>query len=356
MRVYKPEGVQATRFTGYRKSTLEFFMKEGSIIEAPVSKCDNEMNLHIDLGQDITGIIPFSEFEYSPNGKETKNVAVISKVAKVVAFKIINIETDDSDKTIVTCSRKQAQLECKENYIDTLKRGQVIDARITHIENYGAFCDIGCGIVALLPIEHFCVARIKEPKKALRRFKNLKVIVRDIDENGRLILSQKELLGTWEEEVSKFKTGDVVTGIVRVVESYGTFVELTPNLAGLAEPLDGVKVGAIVSVYIKSIIPEKMKVKLLIVGTENLTPQFIKLDYRMPEDGIVRHWRYSPSCCDRIVETVIETENLGTNGNEQPAASETTEEAVAVEETVAEAVKEKPEATDVAEQASEETK
>ena len=51
------------------------------------------------------------------------------------------------------------------------------------------------------------------------------------------------------------------------MEEYGVFVELAPNLTGLAEPYYDVKAGQKVSVYIKSILPEKMKVKLVIVDT-----------------------------------------------------------------------------------------
>lgn len=54
---------------------------------------------------------------------------------------------------------------------------------------------------------------------------------------------------------------------MRSVEHYGVFVELAPNLAGLAEPKDGVKVGQQASVYIKNLIPEKMKIKLIIIDS-----------------------------------------------------------------------------------------
>ena len=59
--------------------------------------------------------------------------------------------------------------------------------------------------------------------------------------------------------------GVTVPGIVRSVESYGIFVELAPNLAGLAEYCDGIYPGQHASVYIKSITPEKMKIKLVII-------------------------------------------------------------------------------------------
>lgn len=306
MRLYKPEGISGTKFNGFRLETIESFMREGTIIEAPAIKCDNDLNLFIDLGQDIYGVIPYNEFEYLKNGATTKSVAVVSRVAKFTSFKVTGISKDENGKTRVELSRKQAQQECDENYISKLKVGQVIDAKITHIEGYGAFCDIGCGIVALLPIENFCVARIKDPKQTLKAFKSLKVVVSNIDESGRILLSHKELLGTWAEEAAKFKTGDVVVGTVRTVEQYGVFVELTPNLVGLAEPVEGIEPGDVVSVFIKSIISDKMKVKLLIVDSNNTMRPFIKLDYRIPESGFINHWVYSPENCTKKIESVIE--------------------------------------------------
>ena len=54
-----------------------------------------------------------------------------------------------------------------------------------------------------------------------------------------------------------FSDGETVSGIIRSVESYGVFVELAPNLAGLAEYRNDVYPGQTAAVYIKSIIPEQ---------------------------------------------------------------------------------------------------
>ena len=50
-------------------------------------------------------------------------------------------------------SRRAAQEKCREEFICKLSPGDVIDARITHMEPFGVFADIGCGIVSLLPID-----------------------------------------------------------------------------------------------------------------------------------------------------------------------------------------------------------
>lgn len=123
------------------------------------------------------------------------------------------------------------------------------------------------GISGLLYIEDISVSRIKSPFERFDIGENIKVKVKDIDkDNNRVSFTYKELLGTWEENIKEFKQGTVVKGIARETEKEknGIFIELTPNLVGLAEYKDNIEYGQNVNVYIKKIIPEKKKVKLLI--------------------------------------------------------------------------------------------
>ena len=102
-----------------------------------------------------------------------------------------------------------------------------------------------------------------------------------------------------------------MTGIVRNVESYGIFVELTPNLAGLAEYRDGLSVGQRAAVYIKSVIVPRMKIKLVLVDTYRCEGGGRVLSYYLPENcsaqgiGHMDVWRYSPPTADKCVETVF---------------------------------------------------
>ena len=155
--------------------------------------------------------------------------------------------------------------------------------------------------MALLPIDSISVSRIEHPKERFYPGMDIKAVVKSI-ENGRISLSHKELLGTWEENAQRFTPGETVTGIVRSVENYGAFVELSPNLAGLAETKEGVKVGQQASVYIKSIIPSKMKIKLIIIDTfpysySPHTPEYFFNGDRMES------FMYSPEGCEKIICT-----------------------------------------------------
>ena len=156
--------------------------------------------------------------------------------------------------------------------------------------------------MALLPIDSISVSRIDHPRERFSVGMDIRTVVRSI-ENGRITLSQKELLGTWEENVAQFSAGETVAGIIRSVEPYGIFVELTPNLAGLAETKEDVSPGQQASVYIKSILPARMKVKLVIIDTFDFSYRPAPPKYFFTGKHIDR-FVYSPEGCEKkIVST-----------------------------------------------------
>ena len=136
---------------------------------------------------------------------------------------------------------------------------------------------------------------------------SIRVIVRQV-EPGRIHLTHRELLGTWAENAAMFSAGQTVAGIIRSVESYGVFVELSPNLAGLAEPHEDAAAGMCASVYIKAILPEKMKVKLILIDTFRQSEPPQPLHYFIPESqNHLRQWRYPPEHSPRIIETIFDS-------------------------------------------------
>ncbi len=266
-------------------------MQSGEILEATAFMCDAEHNLMVNLGC-MKGIIPRYDGAIGISEGNVRDIALISRVGKSVCFTVKSVETDSEGKMYAILSRRAAQEQCIEHYINTLTAGDIIDARITHLESFGAFCDIGCGVIALLPIDSISVSRIAHPSDRFSVGTDIKVAVRQIMPDGKIMLSLKELLGTWQQNADLLKAGQTVTGIIRSVESYGVFVELTPNLAGLAEPKEDVYIGQQASVFIKSIIPEKMKVKLIIIDSfdsDYITPvEYFFFDTHIDE------WYYSP--------------------------------------------------------------
>lgn len=270
------------------------------VLEAPVIMCDTEHNLIVDLGC-IRGVIPRSEGALGITEGTTRDIALISRVGRTVCFVITAFKSDGNGKTVALLSRKRAQKLCREYMLNSLENGDVIDAKITHLESFGAFCDIGCGNIALLPIDAISVSRISHPKDRFQVGDDIKAIIKSVAEDGKITLSHKELLGTWEENACAFSAGQTVTGVVRSVEDYGIFVEITPNLAGLAEPKENVKVGQQASVYIKSILRDKMKIKLIIIDSFN-SSYSPEIKYFIP-DNKLDEWDYSPKNCYKRIST-----------------------------------------------------
>ncbi len=284
------------------QSHLAQACSEKKILEARALVCDSSHNLIVDLGC-MKGKIPRIEGAVGIKEGTVRDIAVISRVNRPVCFTIIGFETQESGTLTAILSRREAQCMCLENYINHLKCGDIIDAKVTHLENFGAFADIGCGIVSLMPIDTISVSRIEHPAERFTAGMDIRAIVKNID-NGRISLSHKELLGTWEENANRFTTGETVAGIVRSVEDYGAFVELTPNLAGLAETKEGIKVGQQASVFIKNIIPQKMKIKLIIIDTFDYSykPENPKYFYK---GDYIDNFLYSPKEADKITQTVF---------------------------------------------------
>ena len=100
-------------------------------------------------------------------------------------------------------------------------------------------------------------------------------------------------MGTWAENAARFSPGMTVPGWVRGVKPYGTFVELAPNLTGLTDQTQGLREDDRVSVYLKAILPDRMKVKLNILQV--LPPQAgpDPLFYFITS-GQLSRWVYSP--------------------------------------------------------------
>jgi small subunit ribosomal protein S1 len=307
MKNYEPEGkLFDTKENLYFISSadgLREAMKTGAVIEGRVKICDRERNMIVELpcGK---GIIYQKEGAIGIDDGSTKPIALITKVNKPVCFKVKSVETLENGEVNAVLSRREAQIECLCEFINKLIPGDVIPARVTHMDTFGAFVDIGCGIPSLIPIAAISVSRISHPSDRFYIGEDIFVIIEEFKDDGKINLSHKELLGTWEQNADRFVSDETVSGIVRSIENYGVFIELAPNLAGLADhnPLTPVKIGQRATVHIKAIIPEKMKIKLNIVGVADNDCPAEEPEYFI-SSGNISYWRYSSEDCPKVIES-----------------------------------------------------
>ncbi len=307
MQIYKPEGQLISTpsnqsFLSSPTALHEAFFT-GETLEARALLCDKNHDLRVDLGC-MYGIVPHDEGAVGISDGSVRDIALISRVNKPVMFHILGFRRDSNDREYAVLSRRSVQQDCIDNYISKLRPGDVIEAKVAHMESFGVFLDIGAGINGLLPIDSISVSRIPHPSVRFHIGQMIKVVVKAVDDMGRLTFSHKELLGTWEQNAGEFAPGETVPGIVRSIESYGIFVELTPNLAGLAEYSPGITAGCHAGVYIKSMLPERMKIKLIIVDAFEAQYPTPPIKYYTESDHI-DHWIYSPVQCSKVIESTF---------------------------------------------------
>nr|WP_300167255.1 S1 RNA-binding domain-containing protein [uncultured Flavonifractor sp.] len=283
---------------------LKQAMETEAILEGTALLCTPEHNLIVSLGP-YQGVIPREEAALGIAEGVTRDIAILSRVGKPVCFTVTGLSEKDGQPHPIL-SRRAAQQQALTAMLEHWKPGQIIQASVTHLDPFGAFVDIGCGVPSLIGVENISVSRIPHPSVRFRVGQEILAAVLDLDPVlGRIYLTHKELLGTWAENVAPFQPGMTVPGVVRGVKDYGVFVELTPNLSGLAERDPRLTEGARVSVYLKAILPERMKIKLLAIELLPPLEQPQPLHYYIQE-GRLEHWKYAPPGCVKVgMETIF---------------------------------------------------
>lgn len=286
------------------KAELLRAMESRRVLEGTALCCTPEHDLTVALGP-FTGLIPRAETALGIAEGNTRDIAILSRVGKPISFIVDSLEEADGQFRPLL-SRKKAQQAALERLLAELVPGMVIPASVTHLEHFGAFVDIGCGVPSMIGIENISVSRIPHPDRHFTVGQEIFAAVLGVDQAmGRVLLTHKELLGTWAENAARFQPGMTVSGVIRGVKDYGAFVELTPNLSGLAELKGDLREGDRVSVYIKAISPDRMKIKLLVIDKLPAEPIPASLHYFVTGGRLTR-WRYAPEDCAKAAgETVF---------------------------------------------------
>lgn len=264
---YVPEGWFVSNKT-IGEVTLNKAIETQEVLEAKVVDCDDNYNLLVKFDDNKMGIINRTEIQSNmslDSAKQFKTNISTSKLNKYVQFKVKGIDETNNNYIL---SRKEVENDALSWIKDEVVEGNILKGIVKSIQPYGAFIEVGGGVVGLLHIEDISIARIKTPKERIRVGQKINVMVKSIDkEQNKLILTYKELLGSWEDNIKGIEVGTTIVGKAREIEKSknGIFIELKPNLVGLAEYKDGIEYGQNVNVYVKKIIPEKKKIKLIIV-------------------------------------------------------------------------------------------
>ena len=241
---------------------------EGSVIEVVKG------GLILDLG--VRGFLPASlvDIRRVHNLDEFMGQTLECKV----------IELNRSRNNVVLSRRavlEEERKEVREQILDRLAPGQVVEGKISNIVDFGAFVDLD-GIDGLIHISELSWSHVNHPSEVVAIGDSVRIKVLDIDrDRQRISLGLKQTQeDPWQRVVSTHRPGDVLEGAVTKVVAFGAFVEILPGVEGLVHiseladhhvenPSEVVVPGATLNVKILEIDEERRRLSLSIKRVED---------------------------------------------------------------------------------------
>lgn len=246
---------------------LEQIKKDEQVVDMYVKEVDDSFNMIGVIGNNIKAIVPRASSIVGEDGLVDKK-HIVNKKGKRLQVCIKDIYKNEKDGSIeVIVSKKKLELKVRRWMYMHLQVGMKLKGVVVSLSDYAAFIDVGGGVTGILKLQDMTDVVLQNAGDMFKIGQRIEVIVKKYDrDTGRIELSYKELLGSFEENIKNLHEGDIVNGIIRGRIKTGVFVEIKPNLVGLAEHVNGVEYGQKVLVSIRRIIPEKKKIKLIIIG------------------------------------------------------------------------------------------
>ena len=165
---YLPEGVGPLFPDHQSLAAIREAMESQTVLEGMAVRCDSRRDLHIRFGG-WEGVIPRQEAAHPAISGAERDISVLSRVGKPTCFTITDISVDGGGKPYLLLSRRRAQEQAMAWLLENALPGAVIPARVTHLASFGAFVDIGCGVISLIPLACLSVSRVSHPRDRLAR-------------------------------------------------------------------------------------------------------------------------------------------------------------------------------------------
>jgi len=207
-------------------------MKAFRVLDLPVSGC-NKGGVLVDY-HTIQGFVPTSHMLNLPRLPDVEErLRVLSeKIGQTLRLRIIEI---DRERGRLILSERAAQEDERALRLwQNVKPGEILEGRVTRLESYGAFVDVG-GVEGLVHVSELSWGRVEHPSEVVSPGDAVRVYVLGLKPNQRKIaLSLKRLQpDPWKDVERRFHVGDVVDGEVTHVVRFGAFVRVAPGLEGL---------------------------------------------------------------------------------------------------------------------------
>ncbi len=183
----------------------------------------------------LRGFVPASQLVEFPNVSDahTRRNELAARIGTQLTLRVIELSRTQN-RLILSERAAQVQPGTRAGILDTLRRGDMCEGRVTNLCDFGAFVDLG-GLEGLIHISELSWGRVGHPRDILTRGQDLKVYVMEVNrDQGRVALSLKRLQpDPWETVEQRYRVGQMVEGIVTNVVDFGAFACVEEGLEGL---------------------------------------------------------------------------------------------------------------------------
>ena len=213
----------------------EKLMESGELIEGEVIGY-NKGGAIVPFGR-LRGFVPASHLkDLTPGMGDRKRQQRLAKLrGEKLPLKIIEV---DRRRRRLVFSQREAQKEWeearKQELLDSLEEGSIVQGRISGLRDFGIFVDLG-GADGLVHISELAWHRVDHPREVVRVGDEIEVYVLRLDrDNQRISLSRKRLLpNPWKTVEERYALHQLVEGTITRIVDYGAFAEIEPGIEGL---------------------------------------------------------------------------------------------------------------------------
>ncbi|OGC37155.1 hypothetical protein A2526_06830, partial [candidate division WOR-1 bacterium RIFOXYD2_FULL_36_8] len=225
------------RNAGHQKAwgNLEDLKRKAEIVIVKVMDA-NKGGLMVKLGQ-VDGFLPVSQLavEHYPRveGGDKNRILELLKqlIGKEMEVKVMTVQ-EDEEKLIF--SERAAWEEKQKDKLDQFKVGDIVEGKISGVVDFGCFVEFGQGLEGLVHISELAWQRIDNPRDVVKSGDKVKAKIINLD-GSKISLSFRRLHDDpWKNVDEKYQLNDIVEGKVLKVNPFGVFVELDPEIHGLA--------------------------------------------------------------------------------------------------------------------------
>ncbi len=184
----------------------------------------------VELEEGVEGLIHVSELSWT---KRIVRPADVLNVGQEVEAAVLGVNKDEQK---ISLGLRQLDVNPWDEIEKKYPPGTIVKGQVRNMTAYGAFVEIEEGIDGMIHVSDMSWTRkINQPSEMLKKGDEVEAAVIDIDkQNQRISLGMKQLDGDpWKDIDTKYKIGDLVTGKVTKLASFGAFVQLKDDIDGL---------------------------------------------------------------------------------------------------------------------------